>query len=257
MSETTPVFATPSPRIRAVPVDRPWLWLARGWSDLTAAPKVCLAYGGALVGISFMLTLGLLLVDLPYLVLPLAAGFMLVAPILAVGLYEISRRLETGERATLAQAVSAWRRNPLQIALAGFGLMLFHLAWIRVATLIFALFFTGPMPPLAWLPDMILFSPTSLPFLVVGTLVGGVFAVAVFTLAAISIPMLLDRDVGVATAVATSVTAVRINWKAMMLWAGLIAIFTALGLATLYAGLAVALPLVGLASWHAYRDLVE
>ena len=86
MSDTVPVFTTPSPRIRLVSVDRPWLWLARGWTDFVRAPRLCLLYGLAMVAASFLLTLGLVLADLPYLVLPLAAGFTFVAPILAVEL---------------------------------------------------------------------------------------------------------------------------------------------------------------------------
>lgn len=257
MSDTVPVFATPSPRVRVVPVDRPWHWLGRGWRDLTEVPGICLAYGAILVGVSFILTLGLWLAGLPYLVLPLAAGFMFVAPILAVGLYEVSRRLEAGSAPTLVEAALAWRRNPLQIALAGLILMLFHLAWVRIATLLFALFFADTSPSLERLIDTVLFSGTSLVFLVVGTAIGGVLAAIVFSIAAVSIPMLLDRDVGVASAVATSVTAVALNWRPMALWAALIVLFTALGLATLFLGLAIALPLIGLASWHAYRDLVE
>jgi len=257
MSDPIPVFTTPSPRIKPVPIDRPWLWLARGWTDLVQAPAVVLAYGAGLVVVSFLLTLGLVLADLPHLVLPLAAGFMLVAPVLAVGLYEVSRRLERGERPTLLATALAWRRNPLQIALAGLVLMLFHLAWVRIATLLFALFFRDAQPTLSGLLEVALLSKASLGFLIVGCSIGAVLAASVFAIAAVSFPMLLDRDVGVATAVATSFTAVLVNWRPMALWAGLIVVFTSLGLATMYLGLAVALPLIALATWHSYRDLVE
>jgi uncharacterized membrane protein len=158
MSDVVPVFTSPSPRVRIVTVDRPWLWLGRGWRDLVQAPGICLAYGGALAGFSVILTLGLWLAGLPYLVLPLAAGFMLVAPILAVGLYEVSRRLETGHPPTLVEAALSWRRNPLQIALAGLILMLFHLVWVRIATLLFALFFSDATPSLTRLIETLLFS---------------------------------------------------------------------------------------------------
>jgi len=244
-------------RIRVVPVDRPWLWLAAGWRDFVRAPGVCLAYGLGLVAISFALSTGLILANLGYLVLPLAAGFMLIAPVLAVGLYEISRRLEHGRPASLGAALLAWRRNALQIALAGLVLMLLHLVWVRIAMLLFALFFQDVQPSLSGLADALLMSRAGLPFLAVGTLAGAVLATIVFAISAVSIPMLLDRDVGVATAIAASVAVVRTNLRPMALWAALIVVFTALGLATLYIGLAVALPLIGLATWHAYRDMVE
>jgi uncharacterized membrane protein len=244
-------------RIRVVPVDRPWLWLAAGWRDFMRAPGVCLAYGIGFVAVSFALSAGLVLADLGYLVLPLAAGFMLIAPVLAVGLYEISRRLEQGQPATLGGALLAWRRNALQIALAGLVLMLLHLVWVRIAMLIFVLFFQDAHPSISGLADALTLSKAGLPFLAVGTLVGAILATIVFAISAVSIPMLLDRDIGLATAIATSVAVVRSNLRPMALWAALIVVFTALGLATLYIGLAVALPLIGLATWHAYRDMVE
>jgi uncharacterized membrane protein len=257
MSDSVPVFETPSPRIRRVAEDRPWLWLADGWRDMLRAPRVSLAYGAALTLTSLALTLGLWLADLLYLLLPLAAGFMFVAPLLAVGLYDTSRRLAAGEPVSLEAALRAWRRNPGQILGLGLVLMLCHLAWLRIAMLLYPLFFEGPNPSLPELPTVLFFSPMSLPFLVTGTLVGGVLAALVFAFGALSIPMLVDREVSVFTAMATSFAAVRENLRAMALWAALIVVFTALGLASLYLGLALALPLIGHASWHAYRDIVE
>jgi uncharacterized membrane protein len=138
----------------------------------------------------------------------------------------------------------------------GLVLMLFLLAWIRVALLIFALFFGSQQVRGTNFIETIFFTPESLPFVITGTLVGAVLAVAVFTISAISLPTLLDRDVGVPAAVTASFRAVNRNPKAMALWAALIAGFIAFGVATLFVGLAVCLPLVGYASWHAYRDLV-
>lgn len=257
MTETVPVFATPSPRIRLVPVDRPWTWLAKGWSDLARAPQVSLAYGGVLVVVSFVLTLGLYLVDLLYLLLPLAAGFMLLAPALAVGLYDTSRRLAAGEACSLETALGAWRRAPGQIASLGLVLMFSHLVWVRIATLLYPLFFEGGNPRLAELPDILFFSPMSLPFLVTGTVIGGILAVFVFALAVVSFPMVIDRDVGSFSAIATSFAAVHYNWRPMALWAALITVFIAVGMALFYVGLAVALPLIGHATWHCYKDVVE
>ncbi|HEX6979510.1 MAG TPA: DUF2189 domain-containing protein [Alphaproteobacteria bacterium] len=251
------LFAASGPRVRRIPPDRPWLWLAKGLDDLRRAPDVSLAYGLGLAAVSIVLTAGLAVFGLYYLILPLTAGFFLIAPLLAVGLYEASRRLEIGLPVAFGTTVGAWRRNPTQIGLMGVMLLLIHLFWVRVATLLFALFFHEQAPGLEALIDALFFSPVSLPFLITGSLIGAAFAALVFSIGAISIPMLLDRDVHVVAAMTTSWSAVLANWKPMALWAALIVVLTVLGFATFCLGLAIALPLVGHATWHAYRDLVS
>ena len=242
--------------VRRVGVDEPWGWLTAGWRDLSRVPMVSLTSGAAFVVVSFLLTLGLWLFGLIYLVLPLAAGFMLIGPVVAVGLYEVSRRLEQGQPVTLADTLAAWRTHRGPIATMGLVLMLVLLAWIWLAFLIFALFF-GPAPP-SWehLVTTLLFSTDGIPFLIVGIAVGGMLAVFVFAMTAVAIPALLDRDIGVLSAIVTSFAAVLLNWRIMIGWGALIVVFTAAGLVTFYLGLAVTLPLIGHASWHAYRGLV-
>jgi uncharacterized membrane protein len=242
--------------VRRVSVDEPWAWLMAGWRDLSRAPAVSLTYGAGFVLASFLLTLGLWILGLFYLVLPLAAGFMLVGPLVAVGLYEVSRRLERGQSVTLGDTLAAWKTHRGPIATMGLLLMLFLLAWIWLAFLIFALF-SGPSPP-SWehLVTTLLFSTAGIPFLIVGIAVGGVLAAFVFAMTAVAIPALLDRDIGVLSAIVTSFAAVLKNWRIMIGWGALIVVFTAAGLVTFYLGLAVTLPLVGHASWHAYRGLV-
>lgn len=256
MAQAVPVFGERMPRVRKIEMDRPWAWLAAGWSDLRKAPTVGLGYGGLLAVLGLALAALIYFTGLFQLILPLTAGFMLMGPILAVGLYETSRRLGAGEPTGMGLALTAWTRNFGQVAFLGFTLMLFLLAWIRLATLIFALFFSQtPVNPDSFIQDVFI-SVESLPFLATGTVVGGVLAVIVFAISAISVPMLMDRDVSIVVAIATSVAAVKENPGPMLLWAVLIALFTGAGLATAYLGLILALPLIGHATWHAYRELV-
>lgn len=241
-----------------ITLNHPWQWLSSGWLDMSANPGISYLYGGLFTAIGFLLFYGLEAVDMGYLILPLAFGFALVGPVAAVGLYETSRRLADGSATGLGQAVAAFRRNPAQIALVGAFLLIAFLAWVRLAMLEFMLFFGSAPPSLDSVIDTILLSPQSLAFLLVGLISGGILAAGVFAMTAIAVPMLLDRpECDAMTAMLTSVDAVRRNWRPMALWAGLISFFTLFGLALFFVGLIVTLPLIGHASWHAYRDLVE
>ena len=173
-------------------------------------------------------------------------------------MYEVSRRAELGESTTLAQALGAFHRNGSQIALMGVALMLLMFAWARIAALIFFLYFGLEPPSFENLIASTFLQADTLPFLVFGTAVGGAMALLAFSISVVSIPLLLDRpQANVIDAIATSFRTVQTNFVPMLFWAVLIAGFTAAGLATLYLGLIVTLPLIGHATWHAYRDLVS
>lgn len=256
MSEPESVNGPAWPQIRSVEVDRPWVWLEAGWRDLVRAPVVSVAYGGFFAVVGFLLTYGLYAYDMLSLSLPLAAGFMLVGPVAAVGLYEVSRRLEQGNPVSLRIAARDIASHIGTVSAMGLVLMLFLLAWIRLALLVFAIFFGERPTNLQDFVGTVFFAPESLPFVVTGIAIGAVLAAVVFTISVVSLPMLLERDVGVPVAIATSFAAVSRNIRAMALWAALIVVFTAAGLVTFYVGLVVCLPLIGYASWHAYRDVV-
>ncbi len=258
MTDAVPVFAKPGASIRHVEIDRPWRWLAAGWKDLTTSPATSLSYGVVFALAGYLITVGLFVADIPYLVLPMTAGFMIMGPFAATGFYEISRQRAEGRTASILDVFGAWQRNASQIALMGVALLLILIFWARVAALIFMLYFgIGNVPSIDQLIVETFLEPHAIPFLIFGTAVGGVLATLTFAISAVSIPLLLDRpEANVVEAIATSVRAVTTNAKAMALWGLLIVVFVGAGLATLYIGLVVALPLIGHATWHAYKDVV-
>lgn len=241
-------------RVRRVASDRPWVWLTLGWRDMMANRAISLSIGAALTLFGWALSLLLFETGATWAILPATAGFFILAPLLAAPLYEVSRRAELGQATTLHEAMQGFRP---QIAMMGAMLLLIHLFWVRVAGLLFALFFGGvALPSLPALPMAMLRSEMLVPFLVTGTGFGFLLAAASFAIAAVSLPMLVDRDMSWLEAVTVSIQAVMENRQAMALWAGLIVLFTGLALVPFFLGLVVVLPLIGHATWHAYRDLV-
>ncbi len=241
--------------IRKVGFDAPWGWLAAGWRDLWAAPHISLLYGAAFSLAAYGFAFLLMRFDLAPLILPLAGGF-LVGPLLAVGLYEVSRRRASGEPITLGSALGAGGRARGQIAFMGVILLIVFFAWIRLAFLLFMLFFgPGAIPPIEEFIPALLFSQQGIGLLVTGTIAGALLAGLTFAISVISVPMLLDREVDTITAVIASIRAVVTNTKAMALWAALIVALTVVGIVTVFAGLAIVFPLIGHATWHAYKDV--
>jgi uncharacterized membrane protein len=244
--------------IRTVPFDAPWEWLAAGWRDLWSVPRISLAYGAVFALAALGLAVGLLEIGWASLMLALGGGFVLIGPLAAVGLYEASRRLEQGQAVTLREVLSAGQKAPGQLAFFGVVLAFVFFVWMELAFLSFMLFMgTRGLPPPSEFVPMLLFTPHGLGLLVVGTLIGGILASIVFAISAISVPLMMTKRVDAVTAMATSVEAVAANPKPMALWAVLIAAAIALGLATLSLGLILAFPLIGHATWHAYRSLVS
>lgn len=243
-------------RVRPIRSDNVWRWLSAGWHDLWRRPAISLGYGLFVALLSYAVLACLYFVDAIYLFLPLAAGFMFGGPVIAVGLYEMSRRYGEGSRFGPMDVFGAVGQAPLQLAYMGLVLLLFALLWIRIATLLFALFFGAATPPLASLFESLFLSFQGVAFLAVGTGIGAILAFAAYAISAVSIPLIVDREVDAMTATIASLASVRDNFVPMMLWGWLIAIFTAVGIATLFLGLILFFPLLGHASWHCYRDVL-
>lgn len=249
-------LAAHHPDAHHVTPDQASEWLNAGWRDVWRNPALSLGFGAAYAGIGLILFLALNAFGMGSLFFPLAAGFMLVGPLAAVFLYEISRRQETGEEVSLRAVIGGVRSHLDQIGNMGLVLSILLMSWLLAGLVIFALFYPpgSPLPMENFLEDVVL-RPESFRFLAVGTMVGGVLAVIAFSISVFAMPMLLDKDVGVVEAMEFSIHAVRINWRTMIGWAATIAVVTFFGMAFAFAGMVIALPVIAHASWHAYRDV--
>ena len=242
--------------VRRVPTEAPFYWLGAGWRDFRRSRGLSAAYAFVFVVAGFFLTAMLGAAELDYLIPALAAGFLLVGPALTVGFYAISRDFEAGREPSGASAVAAWRSNPRALLIMGAAALVFLFAWLCFAAIVYALSF--PDAGFDWERALVgtLFHQRGLLFLGFGTAVGAVMATIAFVAGAFSLPLILDRRMGVAEAVALSATAVVLNARTMAVWAGLIVLFTTAGLACWYIGLCITLPLIGHATWHAYRAVI-
>lgn len=257
MADITAPLSGDQVHFRSVSLDDPWKWLSAGWRDIMRAPFWSLGYGFVFVLIAFGGTAVLWNAGLESLIPVLAGGFALVAPMLAVGLYEISRRLESGEPLTLRSVIFVKTAEPLQLAYMGFALLFMYFVWLRTAMLLYAGFVNFSDVPLDQFSFFLFGTPAGLSLLIVGTLIGACLAFLVFAGTALSVPMLMDRHVDVVSAIGSSTRTVVNNLNAMLLWAWVIALLIAFGCATLFVGLIVAFPLLGHATWHAYRSLSQ
>lgn len=247
------------PVVRRISVDDLALALRRGLEDLGAARSdvifLCLVY----VVAGVVLAAAAFRYELVPLLFPLASGFALLGPVFAVGLYEMSRRREQGEVPGWADAFRTVSSPSFgAIFLLGLVLLVIFLIWIACAQGIYSLTL-GPAPPLSLesFARDVLTTPPGRWMILIGCAVGFLFALLVLAIAVVSFPLLLDRDVGLATAVATSVRATLLNPVPVAAWGLIVAVSLVLGMLPLFLGLAFVLPLLGHATWHLYRRLVE
>jgi uncharacterized membrane protein len=229
-------------------------WLALGWNDLATRPGPSLAYGFLIFLVSSLIVGGLFRFGWDSVLFPAFAGFMVVGPILAVGLYEKSRRLAAGKPVSLSQMIFVKPKSGGQLLFAGILLCLLVITWMRAAVIIYALFFgLVPFPGLDHIAPMLFTTPTGWAMLIVGGAVGGLFAAFSFGISAFSIPMLLSRRIDALTAMGTSMALVWNNLAAMLTWGAIVLGLFLIGLATGMLGLIVVFPLLGHGTWHAYR----
>ena len=192
------------------------------------------------------------------LVFPLLAGYTLIGPLVAIGMYELSRRREQGLNTSRVHAFAVFRFPSFRsIAILGVLLMVIYFAWLTVAQSIYRLNFGDAVPgSVGEFANQVFTTGEGWTLILVGTWAGFLFAVVVFALSVMSFPMLLDRNVGVIVAVQTSIRAVAANPVTMGIWGFIVAAVLFLGSLPFFVGLAVALPVLGHATWHLYRKVV-
>jgi uncharacterized membrane protein len=242
--------------VNNVAVSQPFEWLSKGWKDIRDAGRYSINYGAGIVLISGLLIAALVWTDNLFLLPFLLAGFFLVAPAIGIGLYQMSAHLERGEPLKTCNALEAFNRNQGQISIVTAGFFIIMQLWMAANFVLFALLYAGISPPLENFFSNVFLSEEGRAFAIASVLVGFVLAWCAFAISAVAVPMLIDRKVDGFTAVRFSIKSVLQNMPAMTLWAVLIVLIVGLGLLLFCVGLVVALPLIGHASWHAYRDLV-
>ena len=252
-----PAVVPPLPRDatwrRNYPPATAFQWLSAGWRDLLVQPTTSLAYGFIVFLVSIAIVVGLFALGWDYILFPAFAGFMVVGPIVAVGLYEKSRRIAAGEPLSLGRMMFVRPASGGQILFTGVLLCLLMLLWMRAAVIIYALFFgLRPFPGLDHIAPMLFTSATGWAMLVVGSAVGALFAAFSFAISAFSIPMLLDERVDALTAMGTSMALVWNNLPVMLTWGAIVLGLFLFSLLTGLVGLIVVFPVLGHGTWHAY-----
>lgn len=255
MDDTTAERASPSILdlpLQPLRADDPLRWLRLGWADFVRAPGIGVFYGVCFAVMGWLLMWAYR--HAPAWVLALSAGFLLMGPFLCLGLYDASRKLERGEKPDLGDSLLAWQSRTGTMAIFGGVLLILEMIWGRASLVVFAVSFDG-------MPDfkgslLALLDPDNLGFIVAYLGVGAVFAGLIFAISVISIPMILDRSVDAVSAGLTSLRLCLTQPWVMLIWGALITLLVVLAMLPGFLGLLVVGPVVGHASWHAYRGAV-
>jgi len=240
------------PEIQEVTVDAPLLWLKKGWQDMKACPAGSLFYGACFVIGGYLMIFSLR--DAPEYMAAVITGFVIAGPFLALGLYELSAQHERGESCKLRKSLIACSKNIGNMAVFALILLVLYLGWVSASVMVFAAFYSGEFPTLGEFFRHLVMTE-HMNFLIVYFSVGSMFGVIIFSISLISIPLIKDKQMDALSATIASVRAVIFNPGPMIVWAGFIAVLSMVGMVTLLLGTLVVGPLLGHATWHAFRDL--
>ncbi|MBI1625822.1 DUF2189 domain-containing protein [Comamonas suwonensis] len=232
----------------------PWQWLVQGLRDVRRAPGIALFYGLCFWGMARMMVW--VFRASPEYVMSMASGCLLVGPFMAMGLYYVSKQLEQGKPPLLSESLTCWDSHLASMGMLVMVLMVLEMLWGRAAMVVFAISFDTGMPTTANMLQTLL-RPENWEFLLIYTAVGAVFAGLVFASMVVSLPAILDLDTDALTACITSMRVVASNKGVMLLWGMLITVLIAASFLFYSVGLIVLGPVLGCASWHAYRASVS
>ena len=237
-------FVAPCHKLKTTAAFR---WIKLGWQDFKHAPRQSIMYGFAIMLLSYIVSFFALEFGNFFSILSLILSFLLLGPVIAIGLYSVSCQLQEGKRPVLGYCLREGLRHFGNIGVFSLMLMVVFLIWARSASMLHVFY---PVESGAGFEGYIT-------FLGIGTGVGAVFSFIIFTASAFSLPMIMDRKVDTVTAVITSINAVFHNKKAMLVWAICIFLSVLLSFATAFIGLLVFLPVIGHATWHAYKEIID
>jgi uncharacterized membrane protein len=244
--------AKPPIELRRLGFADPLRWLAAGWRDFIRCPGIGLFYGACFMVMGWALMK--VYEAAPAYVMALSAGFLLMGPFLCLGLYRASQRLEMSEKPDFGDSLLAWDTRTGQLAIFGFVLLILEMLWGRATLVIFAVSFDG-MPDLKG-SLLALTDPENIGFIVAWLGVGALFAGLIYAVSVVSIPMILHRQTDAITAGLTSMRLFFTQTPVMVFWGAIITVLVVLALLPWFAGLLVVGPVLGHASWHAYRAAV-
>jgi uncharacterized membrane protein len=224
----------------------PFVWLAAGWRDFQRVPRIALSYGLIIFAVSWGVSLFAWWLGKFALLASLLSGFIFIAPLLAIGLHSVSKDLDNGRKPSFRRSFAHMVKDSGQIVVYALVLMVILFVWSRSGMMLYAFF------PVEEGNRQVL-----LEFLAVGSLIGTGFAALVFASAAFSLPMIVDKESDMVTALISSVNAVLRNKPAMLVWSLCIVLLTAAGFATGYLGFIVIMPWLAFSAWHAYRQTID
>ena len=242
-------FAIP---LRTLSFADPLRWLALGWQDYRRSPGIGMFYGVVFIVMGWAIQK--VFEHAPPYTLALSGGFLLVGPFLCLGIYRVSQRLEQGQKPEISDSVLAWQTRMGQLGIFGFVLLVLEMLWARATLVVFAVTFDG-------MPDfkgslLALLNPENVSFIVAWGALGAHFATLIFAFTVVSMPMILDRQTDAITAGLTSFRLFLAQTPVMLFWGFLIGAIIFAAMLPWFLGLLVAGPLIGHASWHAYRAAV-